>query len=80
MIEDPNGFVFAPGVYDGFSARVADAVGFDCLYMVRQPRLQPSLPPIPELSVLEMSVVLLVSRDSSFSTPIQSYERLTLDS
>jgi len=25
----------APGVYDGFSARVALEVGFDCLYMVR---------------------------------------------
>jgi len=27
--------VVAPGVYDGFSARVALEVGFDCLYMVR---------------------------------------------
>jgi 2-methylisocitrate lyase-like PEP mutase family enzyme len=34
MISDPNGFVFAPGVYDGFSARIALGVGFDCLYMV----------------------------------------------
>lgn len=24
-----------PGVYDGFSARIALEVGFDCLYMVR---------------------------------------------
>lgn len=24
-----------PGVYDGFSARIALQVGFDCLYMVR---------------------------------------------
>lgn len=61
MIEDPKGFVFAPGVYDGFSARVADRVGFDCLYMVRQPRLQPCLPAIPELSRLEMLVVLITS-------------------
>lgn len=28
--------VIAPGVYDGFSARIALEVGFDCLYMVRQ--------------------------------------------
>ena len=34
MIEDPNGFVFAPGVYDGFSARLVESAGFDCLYMV----------------------------------------------
>jgi 2-methylisocitrate lyase-like PEP mutase family enzyme len=36
-IEDPKGFVFAPGVYDGFSARTALEVGFDCLYMVSIP-------------------------------------------
>lgn len=24
----------APGVYDGFSARIAHEVGFDCIYMV----------------------------------------------
>ncbi|KAF2675166.1 putative carboxyphosphonoenolpyruvate phosphonomutase [Microthyrium microscopicum] len=33
IIEDPNGFVFAPGVHDGLSARVALASGFDVLYM-----------------------------------------------
>ena len=27
-------FIVAPGVYDGFSARVAHEVGFDCIYMV----------------------------------------------
>ena len=26
--------IIAPGVYDGFSARIALEVGFDCLYMV----------------------------------------------
>ncbi len=26
-------FIVAPGIYDGISARVADAMGFDCLYM-----------------------------------------------
>lgn len=29
--------VVAPGVYDGFSARIAHEVGFDCIYMVRHP-------------------------------------------
>ncbi|KIW01024.1 uncharacterized protein PV09_07540 [Verruconis gallopava] len=34
MIEDPNGFVAAPGVHDGLSARtVLEQGGFDCLYM-----------------------------------------------
>ena len=37
-----NEIVLAPGVYDGFSARVALEVGFDCLYMVRQPSLYSS--------------------------------------
>jgi hypothetical protein len=34
MMEDPNGFVFAPGVHDGLSARVALEAGFETLYMV----------------------------------------------
>ncbi|KAJ1561390.1 hypothetical protein HK405_004048 [Cladochytrium tenue] len=36
----PNGastdIVVAPGVYDGFSARIALQVGFDCLYMFEE--------------------------------------------
>jgi hypothetical protein len=34
VLADPNGFVVAPGVYDGMSARMALAAGFDALYMV----------------------------------------------
>jgi methylisocitrate lyase len=34
ILKDPNGFVVAPGVYDGLSARLALAAGFDALYMV----------------------------------------------
>jgi len=44
MIEDPNGFVFAPGVYDGFSARLVESTGFDCLYMVRYVHAQSRSP------------------------------------
>ncbi|KAJ5492638.1 Carboxyvinyl-carboxyphosphonate phosphorylmutase [Penicillium diatomitis] len=33
VLEDPNGFVCAPGVYDGLSARMALGAGFDALYM-----------------------------------------------
>ncbi len=32
----------APGVYDGFSARVALEIGFDCLYMVGSSKFEPS--------------------------------------
>lgn len=34
VLEDPSGLVVAPGVYDGMSARLALAAGFDALYMV----------------------------------------------
>lgn len=34
LLSDPRRAVFAPGVYDGISARVALAQGYDCLYMV----------------------------------------------
>jgi hypothetical protein len=34
-VEDPNAFLMFPGVYDGYSARIALQVGFDGLYMVR---------------------------------------------
>lgn len=34
MLSDPRKAVFAPGVYDGLSARVALAQGYDCLYML----------------------------------------------
>ncbi|KAJ5550903.1 Pyruvate/Phosphoenolpyruvate kinase [Penicillium sp. DV-2018c] len=32
-LEDPNTFITAPGVYDGMSARLALAAGFEALYM-----------------------------------------------
>ena len=34
LLADKDKIIVAPGVYDGFSARVALEVGFDCLYMV----------------------------------------------
>lgn len=37
MIEG-DGIVVAPGVYEGFSARIAHEVGFDCIYMVSRQR------------------------------------------
>ena len=36
LLEDTNELIVCPGVYDGFSARIAISVGFDCLYMVWQ--------------------------------------------
>lgn len=43
-IEHGTDIIVAPGVHDGFSARIAQSVGFDCLYMVRLLLLTP--PPI----------------------------------
>ena len=34
FLNESNDIVVAPGVYDGFSARIALQVGFDALYMV----------------------------------------------
>ena len=34
MLEDPQKLVVCPGVYDGYTARIALAEGADCLYMV----------------------------------------------
>jgi len=34
LLSDPTKTVVAPGVYDGITARLALAEGFDCLYMV----------------------------------------------
>lgn len=40
LLSDPSHTVVAPGVYDGISARLALAQGFECLYMVRSPLLR----------------------------------------
>ena len=34
-LEDTQDLIVCPGVYDGFSARIALSVGFDAIYMVR---------------------------------------------
>jgi 2-methylisocitrate lyase-like PEP mutase family enzyme len=34
MLADPEKFIACPGVYDGFTARIALGEGVDCLYMV----------------------------------------------
>lgn len=33
LLADPQGIIVCPGVYDGFTARIALRQGFDCLYM-----------------------------------------------
>lgn len=35
LLKDPNHLVVAPGVFDGFTARVALEAGFEAIYMVR---------------------------------------------
>ena len=50
-IEHGTDIIVAPGVHDGFSARIAQSVGFDCLYMVRLTTALStslSLPPHPQ--------------------------------
>ena len=37
MLADPDKFITCPGVYDGFTARIALQEGVDCLYMVSLP-------------------------------------------
>lgn len=34
LLADKSKIVVCPGVYDGFTARIALSEGFDCLYMV----------------------------------------------
>ena len=34
LLDKPNHLIVCPGVYDGFSARIALEIGFDALYMV----------------------------------------------
>jgi 2-methylisocitrate lyase-like PEP mutase family enzyme len=40
MLSDPSRTVIAPGVYDGITARLALAAGFDCLYMASRPQFR----------------------------------------
>lgn len=35
LLANEQKIIVAPGVYDGYSARIALEVGFDCIYMVR---------------------------------------------
>jgi hypothetical protein len=35
LLAEKDNIIVCPGVYDGFTARIALAAGFDCLYMVR---------------------------------------------
>jgi hypothetical protein len=38
MLADPEKLIVCPGVYDGFTTRIALQEGADCLYMVRIPK------------------------------------------
>lgn len=46
LLNDPSHMIVAPGVYDGLTARLAIAQGFECLYMVCAPL--PNTPPSHE--------------------------------
>ena len=45
MLADPDKIIVGPGVYDGFTARIALQAGFDCLYMVCYRPLEKAIPP-----------------------------------
>ena len=50
LLNESNRLIVCPGVYDGFSARIAIDVGFDALYMVSDPK--PSgLPNLPSVFI-----------------------------
>lgn len=44
LLRNEEDIVVCPGVYDGFTARIALAAGFDCLYMVYPSRSIPIYP------------------------------------
>jgi 2-methylisocitrate lyase-like PEP mutase family enzyme len=46
MLADKDKIIVCPGIYDGFTARIALQAGFDCLYMVR---IEPSKNPLTNL-------------------------------
>lgn len=48
-LSEPGKIVVAPGVYDGFTARIVLNTGFDCLYMVKHISLQTTPRPRSEL-------------------------------
>jgi hypothetical protein len=54
MLADPEKFIACPGVYDGFTARIALQEGVDCLYMV----CRLNYTPIPESEQKENKLTL----------------------
>jgi hypothetical protein len=66
MIADPERLIVCPGVYDGFTARIALQEGADVLYMVCY------LPP-PNRSIPFHIRILLYSFSSSSSLNSNSY-------
>lgn len=49
MLADKDKIIVCPGIYDGFTARIALQAGFDCLYMVR---IEPFKSPLTDLTNL----------------------------
>lgn len=42
LLQDKNKIIACPGVYDGFTARIALHAGFDALYMVHLSIISPT--------------------------------------
>lgn len=56
MLSDPEKLIVCPGVYDGYTARIALAENVDCLYMVSSYLCSPSI----DLSFLSSSWKLVL--------------------
>ncbi|CAK7234867.1 hypothetical protein SBRCBS47491_009094 [Sporothrix bragantina] len=61
LLAEPGKIVVGPGVYDGFTARIALKAGFDCLYMVKTAAMIASLNP---------NVPLIADADTGYGGPL----------
>ena len=71
-LQNTKDLIVCPGVYDGFSARIALSVGFDALYMVRTPYLRDklyelltSIRQVPALQPLDLASLISASLSSA---------------
>ena len=57
LLADPNKLIVCPGVYDGFTARIALREGFDCLYMTGAGTAASRLG-MPDLGIVTLNDIL----------------------
>ncbi|KAF3073184.1 2,3-dimethylmalate lyase [Trichoderma lentiforme] len=84
QLAEPDNIIVCPGVYDGFTARIALKAGFDCLYMTGAGTTMSRLG-MPDLGIatlndmrdtasmiasLDQSVPLIADADTGFGGPV----------